>query len=467
MDHLGTHSLQNRTTALHITVGWTRSRTCQWCELHQNLRLLSKDFVSRRETLVHDPLSTSSMPISLRMRTSLFTMVDRLFSQNGKFITIEKSRTELLLGTARWKCSKKSSINRLVLISYRFGSANSCVWRKWMNNSKSRNGCSRTILMCSFRLRASHLTDQINKEQLQFTNTEVATQPRISVRGLWIFKFVQRTYKKDCFFFHWSFAWSIQIRGRCFWVKHIKRNTFTIWTHERRSRRCQPMHLMSLLQSIGLHSFRSLSFSSRRCLDRCWNTASTGSSTIPLARCKSPVLSTSFRRKIASSSLSNNAPTIDCWANDFCCIGFLFLVIIHEFCLFDVSCVSGSIVYIFVLLITTARERIPVRLLFSILFCFILCVCVRVSSNRFLIQKVLSECVRDERNLIDRFVLWSELDSRLIFRLNKISSDICRSILTSLNLCSLILLQRILFVQDRNQLLRKRREYPCRFFYLQ
>ena len=50
--------------------------------------------------------------------------------------------------------------------------------------------------MCSFRLRPSHLTDQIDKEQLQFTNTEVATQPRIPVRGLWIFKFLQRTYKK-------------------------------------------------------------------------------------------------------------------------------------------------------------------------------------------------------------------------------------------------------------------------------
>ena len=148
-----------------------------------------------------------------------------------------------------------------------------------------------------------------------------------------------------------------------------------------------------------IDQFRSLSFSSRRCLDRCWNIASTGSSTIPLVRYKSPVLSTSFRRKTAS----NTVPIIDCWANDFCCIGFLFLVLIHEFCSLDVSCFRFDCVYF--CFVDHHSGRTNSRAIVILDLVLFHSVCVRVSSNRFLVQKILSECVRDESNRIDRVAL--------------------------------------------------------------
>ena len=178
MDLLAVNTFQSRAAPVYITVGWTCPRTNQWCKRHPNL--LGKLFLSRREMLVHGESFISSTPSSSGTRTWPFTMVDRLFSQ---------------IGTIRWRPSKKPSINRLVLISYRFGSVNSCVWRRWKNNSKSRSSSSilpgRTTLIDSFRLGASHLMDQIDNERLQFTYTDIATQPRVPVRGLWILKFVQ------------------------------------------------------------------------------------------------------------------------------------------------------------------------------------------------------------------------------------------------------------------------------------
>lgn len=42
-----------------------------------------------------------------------------------------------------------------------------------------------------FRLCSSDSLNQIDTERLVFTNNEIETRPRIEVRGLWIFKFVQ------------------------------------------------------------------------------------------------------------------------------------------------------------------------------------------------------------------------------------------------------------------------------------
>jgi hypothetical protein len=44
------------------------------------------------------------------------------------------------------------------------------------------------------RLSASGTLEQIDNERLIFTNMDIETKPRVSVRGLWIFKFVQREY---------------------------------------------------------------------------------------------------------------------------------------------------------------------------------------------------------------------------------------------------------------------------------
>jgi hypothetical protein len=45
-----------------------------------------------------------------------------------------------------------------------------------------------------YRLSASGTLEQIDKERLIFTNMDIETKPRVSVLGLWIFKFVQREY---------------------------------------------------------------------------------------------------------------------------------------------------------------------------------------------------------------------------------------------------------------------------------
>jgi hypothetical protein len=52
------------------------------------------------------------------------------------------------------------------------------------------------------RLCNSGSLDQIDSERLSFTNTDITNKPRVVVRGLWIFKFVQRTYKRIT-----SFPW--------------------------------------------------------------------------------------------------------------------------------------------------------------------------------------------------------------------------------------------------------------------
>lgn len=47
------------------------------------------------------------------------------------------------------------------------------------------------------RLCASGTAEQIDHEILFFTNTDIATKPRMPVRGLWILKFVQCKYRRN------------------------------------------------------------------------------------------------------------------------------------------------------------------------------------------------------------------------------------------------------------------------------
>jgi hypothetical protein len=64
-----------------------------------------------------------------------------------------------------------------------------------MYNLKSKFAIeSHQFLSKDYRLSPSETLEQIDNDRLWFTNKDIETKPHVSVRGLWIFKFVQREY---------------------------------------------------------------------------------------------------------------------------------------------------------------------------------------------------------------------------------------------------------------------------------